>query len=150
MNRRQRREDAAKARKANKEKIPYNVNVPAPFQHIMDSLKRGSGTWALMKHGDDKFSVALGSPKAVRVPNGFIVVLQLTREELSKLWDAADDMLAGITPASGVPEAVDPLADTEPSPQVDRPKCEECGGDLGGTEIGRLEDHKPGCSLFPL
>ncbi len=30
------------------------------------------------------------------------------------------------------------------------PKCEECGGDLGGVSIGRLESHKPDCSKFPL
>lgn len=29
------------------------------------------------------------------------------------------------------------------------PKCKECGGSLGGTEIGRLEDNKPGCPNFP-
>ncbi len=30
------------------------------------------------------------------------------------------------------------------------PRCDECGGDLGGQEIGRLENHKTGCSGFPL
>lgn len=30
------------------------------------------------------------------------------------------------------------------------PKCPDCKGDLGGNFIGRLEDHKPGCSRFPL
>lgn len=33
---------------------------------------------------------------------------------------------------------------------VSRPKCESCGGDLGGNEIGRLEVHVPGCRYFPL
>lgn len=30
-----------------------------------------------------------------------------------------------------------------------RPKCPECGGDLGGVEIGRIEDHRAGCSRLP-
>ncbi len=30
------------------------------------------------------------------------------------------------------------------------PLCEECGGSLGGTALGRLEDHRPGCKNFPL
>ena len=30
------------------------------------------------------------------------------------------------------------------------PKCPECGGDLGGTQVGRIESHKPGCKHFPL
>lgn len=28
--------------------------------------------------------------------------------------------------------------------------CPDCGGDLGGDHLGRLEDHKPGCPSFPL
>lgn len=28
--------------------------------------------------------------------------------------------------------------------------CPSCGGDLGGTAIGRLESHVPGCPRFPL
>lgn len=28
--------------------------------------------------------------------------------------------------------------------------CPECGGDLGGTDVGRLEEHRTGCSRFPL
>ena len=30
------------------------------------------------------------------------------------------------------------------------PRCPECGGDLGGTDLGRLETHKAGCPRFPL
>jgi hypothetical protein len=30
------------------------------------------------------------------------------------------------------------------------PKCRECGGDLGGRYLGRLESHKADCPLFPL
>lgn len=30
------------------------------------------------------------------------------------------------------------------------PRCPECQGDLGGTDLGRLENHKAGCSRFPL
>jgi|HubBroStandDraft_1064217.scaffolds.fasta_scaffold110988_2 bifunctional enzyme CysN/CysC len=30
------------------------------------------------------------------------------------------------------------------------PRCESCGGDLGGDGVGRLEDHEPGCPYFPL
>lgn len=28
--------------------------------------------------------------------------------------------------------------------------CPECFGDLGGHDIGRLEEHEPGCPRFPL
>lgn len=28
--------------------------------------------------------------------------------------------------------------------------CSECSGDLGGHDVGRLEEHAPGCPLFPL
>lgn len=28
--------------------------------------------------------------------------------------------------------------------------CPECGGDLGGAGVGRLEEHRTGCSRFPL
>lgn len=30
------------------------------------------------------------------------------------------------------------------------PKCPECPGDLGETFLGRLEEHRSGCSRFPL
>lgn len=30
------------------------------------------------------------------------------------------------------------------------PICDECGGDLGGNYLGRIEDHKRGCPRFPL
>lgn len=28
--------------------------------------------------------------------------------------------------------------------------CPECKGDLGGVEIGRIEEHRKGCSRLPL
>jgi len=28
--------------------------------------------------------------------------------------------------------------------------CSDCFGDLGGHDIGRLEEHMPGCPRFPL
>lgn len=28
-------------------------------------------------------------------------------------------------------------------------RCQECGGDLGGARIGRVENHRPDCPLFP-
>lgn len=31
-----------------------------------------------------------------------------------------------------------------------KPTCKECGGDLGGHALGRLEEHVPGCPRFPL
>ncbi len=30
------------------------------------------------------------------------------------------------------------------------PRCPDCQGDLGGHELGRLEDHAEGCPRFPL
>jgi len=29
-------------------------------------------------------------------------------------------------------------------------RCPECKGDLGGVEIGRIEEHRKGCSRLPL
>lgn len=99
MNRKERRTAAARG-----EKLPKGVPIPLPFQNIMDAISRGKGSWALMRHEDGKFSIAIGSPKVVRVPKGFIAVISFDEEELQKLRQAADDMLAGITPTTGVPE----------------------------------------------
>jgi len=33
---------------------------------------------------------------------------------------------------------------------VNQPRCPNCGGDLGGTAMGRLEEHVGGCPRFPL
>jgi hypothetical protein len=38
----------------------------------------------------------------------------------------------------------------EAKPDEAPPQCEECGGDLGGTAVGRLETHAGTCSRFPL
>lgn len=35
------------------------------------------------------------------------------------------------------------------SPPNLQPVCPECGGDLGGVEFGRLENHKSTCSHLP-
>ena len=42
------------------------------------------------------------------------------------------------------------LALAKEEPIVANPVCPECGGDLGGTDIGRLENHESGCPRFPL
>jgi NTP pyrophosphatase (non-canonical NTP hydrolase) len=45
-----------------------------------------------------------------------------------------------------------PLESSVPGarPTDHRAFCEECGGDLGGTHVGRLERHESGCPRFPL
>ncbi len=55
-----------------------------------------------------------------------------------------------MTKRNGRPAVVSVLIMPDASTGEERPRCPDCSGDLGGTALGRLEEHAPTCPRFPL
>lgn len=70
------------------------------MEDIVDSISRKKGSFGVADNPDPKlagsqapFALAVGSWRTVNVNGGFVVVLGLTREQLTKLRNSCDELL---------------------------------------------------------
>lgn len=66
------------------------------LNEICASIRRGKGTFAVTPSPLEQvkpFSLTVGSIRAVQVPDGFIITLGLSRDQVEKLREMCDELL---------------------------------------------------------
>lgn len=72
------------------------------LNEIRSSISRGKGTFVMASSppGQGKpFNLSVGSIRAVQVPGGFVISLGLSRDQVARLREMCDELLAEQEPS---------------------------------------------------